>query len=49
MIDSDHQPGYHQILWDGKDNSGNQVGTGIYLYQMRAAEFIALKKMVLIQ
>ncbi|MDZ7400933.1 MAG: T9SS type A sorting domain-containing protein, partial [candidate division KSB1 bacterium] len=49
LIDNDHQPGYHQILWDGKDNSGNQVGTGIYLYQMRAGEFVAVKKMILIQ
>ncbi len=49
LIHGEQQAGYHQIVWDGRDNSGQKVGTGIYLYQMRAGEFGALKKMVLIQ
>ncbi len=49
LIHGEQQAGYHQLVWDGRDNSGQQVGSGIYLYQMRAGEFGALKKMVLIQ
>jgi hypothetical protein len=49
LIHGEQQAGYHQLVWDGRDNSGKQVGSGIYLYQMRAGEFGALKKMVLIQ
>ncbi len=49
LIHGEQQAGYHQIVWDGKDNSGQKVGSGIYLYQMRAREFVAMRKMILIQ
>ena len=49
LIDEKIDVGYHQIAWDGKDNSGKMVGTGIYIYQMKAEDFIAVKKMVMIQ
>ncbi len=49
LIDRELQAGSHQATWDGKDNSGNKVGTGIYLYQMRAGQFWAVKKMILLQ
>jgi len=28
--------GYKEIIWDGKNNSGNQVASGIYLYRLIA-------------
>lgn len=49
LIDGEQQAGYHQITWDGKDNSGKPVGTGIYLYQLKAENFWAIRKMMLIQ
>ena len=32
--------------WDGKNESGESVGSGIYFYQIRAGEYMATKKMV---
>ncbi len=49
LIDEKIDAGYHQISWDGKDNSGKKVGTGIYIYQLKADEFVAVRKMVMIQ
>lgn len=49
LLDANLQSGYHQITWDGRDNSGKPVGSGIYLYQLKAENFWAIRKMILIQ
>ena len=41
--------GYHTLEWDSKDNYGNKVGAGIYLYQLRTEGYIKNNKMVLIK
>ncbi|HDP97578.1 MAG TPA: T9SS type A sorting domain-containing protein, partial [bacterium] len=48
LINEDKYPGIYQVIWDGRDNFGNQASTGIYLYRMRADKFIAVKKIILI-
>jgi hypothetical protein len=29
-------PGYHQLPWDGRDNEGDQIANGVYLYKVVA-------------
>lgn len=29
------QPGYYHQIWDGKDNRGKEIASGIYCYQLR--------------
>ena len=41
--------GYHILEWDSKDNFGNKVSAGIYLYQLRSEGFIKNNKMILIK
>jgi hypothetical protein len=41
--------GLHSITWDGKDNNGKEVTTGIYFYQLRAGNFTESKKVLLIK
>lgn len=41
--------GTHQVMWDGKDNRGDQVASGIYFYRLRAGDFQEAKKMVLMK
>jgi hypothetical protein len=41
--------GQYKSVWDGRDESGVKVASGIYLYQLRAGEFITKKKMTLLQ
>jgi hypothetical protein len=41
--------GYHSVTWDATNDLGEQVGAGVYFYQLRANQFIKTKKMVLLK
>jgi hypothetical protein len=41
--------GTYQVWWNGKDDYGNQVATGVYLYQLRGKNALITKKMMLIK
>ena len=41
--------GYHSVTWDATNDYGDPVGAGVYLYQLRANEFVKTKKMVLLK
>lgn len=42
-------PGVYQVIWDGKNTLGNPVGTGMYIYRMKAGDFVRVKKMILMK
>ena len=37
------------IVWDGTDDTGKPVSSGIYLYKLKAGNFIATRKMILMK
>jgi len=41
--------GYHSIKWNATNDYGEQVGAGVYLYQLRANQFVKTRKMVLLK
>jgi len=45
LVNSHQAAGVHCISWDGKDNSGQAVTSGIYFYQLKAGIFTQTKKM----
>lgn len=49
LIDKDQEAGVYEINWGGRDNSGNQASSGLYIYSMRAGEFVQHRKMVLLK
>ncbi len=49
LTDAQYVAGYHSVRWDGKDNHGNPVSSGVYLYQLRAGTFSQVKKMSLLR
>jgi len=49
-LTSEHMSlGYKSVLWDGKNDSGNEVGSGIYFYQLRVGDLSESKKLVLLK
>jgi len=43
------EPGVVRIKWDGQNDFGKKVASGIYLYRAKAGSFTATKKMVLLK
>ena len=42
-------PGRNTLRWDGKDDAGRNISTGVYFYQLRTPASIITNKMVMIQ
>ena len=42
-------PGMYTVLWDGRDNQGKEVSTGVYFYQLRTSEKTLNQKMLLLK
>lgn len=49
IVQSSHQPGNYEIMWDGTNHYGISVPSGIYFYKLDADEFISVKKLVLLK
>jgi flagellar hook assembly protein FlgD len=41
--------GRHSAVWDGTDSAGRQVATGVYHYQLQAADLSLSRRMVLVK
>ncbi|MBI2661518.1 T9SS type A sorting domain-containing protein, partial [Candidatus Woesearchaeota archaeon] len=41
--------GSYTAKWDGRDNYGNAVGSGVYFYQLNAGSFSKANKMVMVK
>lgn len=49
LVDGNQSGGAHSILWDGKDDSGKQVASGIYVYKLSAGKQSYTKRMTLVR
>jgi hypothetical protein len=49
LVDEDKLPGRYNVVWDGKDNYGKEVSSGIYFYQLITKNYTDTKKMVLLR
>ena len=48
VIDNYISAGNHTVTWDGRDDAGNHVSSGIYLYQFKDGRNTEIKKMLLL-
>ena len=49
LVEGVKPAGEHRIVWDGTDDSGVKVASGIYLYRLQAGATSLTKKMVLLR
>jgi hypothetical protein len=49
LVDERQSAGYRTVLWDGKDEQGVDVASGVYFYRLKAGDFVDSKKMLLLK
>jgi len=49
LINEVKETGDHTAIWNGKDDSGKPISSGIYFYKLKSANYTSTKKMIMIK
>lgn len=49
LVSESKTPNAYRVTWDGTDDSGQRVASGVYFYRMTAGSFTETRKMVLLK
>jgi hypothetical protein len=49
LVDGEGIPGERSVTWDGRDERGQAVASGVYFYRLTTAEFTQTRKMALLK
>lgn len=49
LADREYEPGDYRVIWDGRNQDGAEIASGVYLYRLTAGDFSESKKMVLLR
>jgi hypothetical protein len=49
LKDEFEKEGYKRVVWDGRDDSGEEVASGIYFYRIVTKDFVTAKKMMMVK
>ena len=49
LVNEHKKAGYYTVKWDGRDETGNKVASGIYFYRLATPEYTLTKKMFFIR
>lgn len=49
LLNTNLKAGVHKVLWDGKDDRGITVASGVYLYKISARNYQQVRKLILIR
>ena len=49
LLDAQREAGYHVVRWDGTNDAGRAVGSGVYYYRVQAGDRQEIRKMTLLR
>jgi hypothetical protein len=49
LVSRQLDPGYHEVRWDGRGDSGAPLGSGVYLYRAEIGSVSFARKMALLR
>ncbi|UCD93852.1 MAG: T9SS type A sorting domain-containing protein, partial [Candidatus Zixiibacteriota bacterium] len=49
LLNGQLEAGHHSIIWNGLDSKGKETASGVYFCSMKAGEFAATRKMLLLK
>jgi hypothetical protein len=49
LVNAHRNAGHYDVVWNGSDENGNTVGSGVYFYRMDAGKYHKTQKMVMMK
>jgi len=49
LVEGWTEPRYYEVVWDGRDDKGNLLASGVYLYKLEAPGYVETRKMLLLK
>ncbi len=49
LVNGEQPPGVYRIEWDGRNQFGDPVATGVYFYRLESGDFVQTQKMLLLR
>lgn len=49
LVSAHEAPGHHTVIWDGTNDKGSHVASGVYFVRMAAPGFVQTKKLLLLK
>ena len=49
LVDSYHAAGPHSVIWNGTNDSGKEIATGVYFSKLSSGDNTEIKKMLLLK
>ncbi len=49
LVSENQQQGWHDQIWDGKDDSGKVVSSGLYIYRLKTSDSVLSRKMLVLK
>jgi len=49
LLNENKEAGNHSVLWNGKDDNGKNVASGVFFYRMKSGKYTSTKKMILMK
>jgi hypothetical protein len=47
LVDKQQASGYHRVTWNGRDQNGKPVPSGVYHYRLQVGDYVATKRMLM--
>ncbi len=49
LINDNQEAGSHTAVWNGRDDKGNNVSSGVYFYKLKSGNYTSTRKMILLK
>jgi hypothetical protein len=49
LVSAPQEAGFYAVRWDGRNDNGEKVASGLFIYRLKASDRVATKKMIMMQ